>query len=501
MKSPLMKRKIMTEKAGKIFFTALMAFAVVLGCAGAAHGYLPPKFGGTLKVAVPARISKIDPTMAVEDHVFMVAGCIFETLLTQGAGDSLVPVLLEGLPVASDDRLTYYFKLRVGVMFHDGTPLDSADVVHSFKKLISNRRSPYSWIFKDVAGLEEFRTGSSRSVEGIKISDPHRFEITLSKENRNFLKYLTFPAASIIPTADRDYEPPIGTGPFIFVNRNARGDIILSANSNYREGRPYLDSIEFRLIRNDRERTTEFIRGEIDVIDYPPGGMDIEVENLFDPPLVSPMKRMYFLELNPAFRSLGDPVSRATVSEIIDRTAIVRNILNGHGSVETNITSKEKKPPISNSISGEVLPLWFPDHMTELSKIAEKISYDLKTKGYNVLLRETSPRGILQYPADDAPAMILRSLPVLFACRESLEEPLYNREYKTRQTAAVIRLGEPDEMEITPTRDTVIMLFSRRDAYMRQKKVHGLAPGPHGELEFENTFIRDYLSETEQLEN
>ena len=94
-----MKKKFFIKKkpAGSIVVGALLALAALLHAAPAA-AYLPPKYGGTLTVAVPDRVPRMDPTLLTQDYEIMIAGCIFDTLVAPGPGGGFVPVLLDVPP-------------------------------------------------------------------------------------------------------------------------------------------------------------------------------------------------------------------------------------------------------------------------------------------------------------------------------------------------------------------------------------------------------------------
>jgi len=484
-----------------LFFSILLLALLPL----AASAVLPPRFGGTLRAGIPDRPADFDPSEATQDYEFMIASCIFETLLEPGPGDSVVPVLLDQMPAMSDDGLTYYFKLKENVKFHDATFLDSADVLHTFKKLIKNRHSPYHWILRDVAGAEQFRTGRDRTIEGFRITGPLRFEITLSKKNDDFLKYLTFPAASIIPTADRDFEPPVGTGPFIFYEKLPRGDVVLTAHKNYRRGRPYLNSIEFRVIRDERERFVAFEAGDLDVVDVPLSGLSEEEESAFPEAVTSVMKRLFFLDLHPGYLPLRSFKLRAAVSSVIDRDAIVRGILNGHGTSEPG-PSLNPDPAILRepAAASPPLPLWYTENEPELERAAERIGYDLAGFDIKTEAVSRSRRGLVQFSDGEPPALVLRSLPILFSVEETIDTPLFDAEFQTAVSAAAVRLGLIEELkdERDPRESgLVIKLFSRRASYLHQESIHGLVPGYFGQPAFGDAWIRAEKSDIESLDN
>ncbi len=513
---------IFSAAANATFVFMLIAF--LTACAPAS-AMLPPKFGGTLKVPVPDRMSRLNPVLGVNKHEFMMLGCIYETLIAPGPGGTLRPVLLDTMPIASDDNMKYYFKLRSGIKFHDGSPLDVADVLHSFKQLVNNKHSAYSWIFSNVVGADDYRTGKSRTISGFIIKDSLRFEIVMKREQPDFIKYLSFPATAIIPTTDRLFEPPIGTGPFKYVDKTPQGDIILEAFKDHHEGRPYLDRIIFKLIRGERDRLIAFKRGELDVCDVPIGGLSKQEQSMFRTPVISPVKWAYMLDVNPTYTALSSPAFRISISNAIDRKGIVKGILDGKAVVTNGLEGPGDDEGVRLEASKQVFvpdeenaatadgepamkevtvsfPLWYTEYIPEIKDVAEKIKSDLGKLGMRIVPENRTIPGLFQYPTDAAPAFILRSIPLLENVAESVSEPLYNKKYRSRNSAMSLRTSINTYGETADTPGAaVIMLFAKRPAYVYQPFIFGIQSGIGGAPSFENTYIRKRYTETEQLDN
>ena len=76
----------------------------------------------------------MDPMISTQDVVGIVSQHIVETLFTFDSKWAIQPLLAEALPEISADGKTYTIKLRPGITFHDGSAMDSADVVDSLKR-------------------------------------------------------------------------------------------------------------------------------------------------------------------------------------------------------------------------------------------------------------------------------------------------------------------------------------------------------------------------------
>ncbi|MFA6449267.1 MAG: ABC transporter substrate-binding protein [bacterium] len=488
-----MTYRIKDRKYGKraIFIFALI-FLAALFAASPARAYLPPKYGGTINVAVPEKIPRLDPTLMTQDHEIMIVSCIFDTLIAPGPGGGFIPVLLDALPEKSDDGLTYYFKLREDVKFHDNSILNSAGVLHTFKRLVKNRRSPYSWLLNDIEGAEEFSEDKLSTITGFKITDPLRFEIRLKQQQPNFLKYLCFPALSIVSTADRNFKPPIGTGPFKYADAPAGEALTLTANKAYFLGRPYADSVVFRVITDERDRMTEFKLGEVAITAAPEGGLSRTEYETFGPSRQSPMKRVYFIDVNISDAALYMPGQRMALSREIDRDGIVRVILSGNGDTENNVPGAGDPRALRKSAeAGPAMALWYPGKRPALKMVAKKLQQDFARAGVKVK-PEGRPDSYMQdYSSDTAPVFILRSLPVLMGLTEAVEKPLFAAGQSAVTASMARRVGNYRDESARPPTGAQINLFSLRPSYICQKQALGLTMGPFGAPSLYSVYLRE----------
>lgn len=172
-----------------------------------------------------------------------------------------VPILAESWTI-SDDQLTYTFKLRQGVLFHemDGVEytdgdreVKAADWVWSAHIHASpdENISSHPELMDNVVGIDEFREGAAESISGITAVDDYTVEITLKQPDRLF--FLQGPAGAVVVPQEA-YEQlgeefnnkAVGTGPFRFVEWLRDDHITLEANPDYwAEGQPTLAGVRF----------------------------------------------------------------------------------------------------------------------------------------------------------------------------------------------------------------------------------------------------------------
>ena len=118
-------------------------------------------------VGMEAEPPGLDPGQALGLHTLRVTSEIFETLVaTRSDSTEVIPGLAEPW-TTSPDGMTWTFKLRRGVRFHDGTPLDAAAVKFTFDRVIDPTH-PHA-----KSGKWSFVTGYLSSVKSVEALDPH----------------------------------------------------------------------------------------------------------------------------------------------------------------------------------------------------------------------------------------------------------------------------------------------------------------------------------------
>ena len=90
-----------------------------------------PVKGGTISVATIGEPPTLDPMSSTADLVGILTQHFFETLYTFDAQWNLTPLLADKMPEISADGLVYTIPLRQGITFHDGSKMDSSDVLAS----------------------------------------------------------------------------------------------------------------------------------------------------------------------------------------------------------------------------------------------------------------------------------------------------------------------------------------------------------------------------------
>src|SRR6202795_3719940 len=133
-------------------------------------------------IGMEAEPPGLDPGQALGLHTLRVTHEMFETLVTTPDDSTeIVPGLAESWQMSADG-LAWTFKLRRGVRFHDGTPLDAAAVKWSFDRVIDPTH-PHAKI-----GKWSFVVGYLSSVKSVEVVDPATVRL-----------HLEYPTASLLP--------------------------------------------------------------------------------------------------------------------------------------------------------------------------------------------------------------------------------------------------------------------------------------------------------------
>jgi peptide/nickel transport system substrate-binding protein len=195
----------------------------------------------------------MNPLVPVEREFRSLQSLVYESLITIDDDYMPQPNLAERWE--SDDTCsTWYFYLREGVTFHDGSYLTAQDVVDTAKTILSIKDStenPGAY-----ASLQYF-------IKNISASDERTVVITTNRQNIAFLYAMTFP---ILPSSQVQAENPAGTGPYAVEKFNPKEFVILSANQNWWKGIPKVETVMGTFHTTNRDLMTSFEYNRVDAI-------------------------------------------------------------------------------------------------------------------------------------------------------------------------------------------------------------------------------------------
>ena len=219
----------------------------------------------------------------------------------------------------SKDGLTYTFKIRKGIKFHDGSDLTSKDIKATYEKIIF-----------PPEGVASARKASYAVVDKLETPDIFTVVFYLKHPSASFLANLASPwnfiyKAEILQKDPRWYEKNImGSGPFTFVEYVPGSHWVGKKNPNYfMKDRPYLDSYKSVFIRDTSPRVAAVRSGQalIEFRGFSPAARDDIVKALGDKVLVqeSPWICNLAVTINNEKKPFNDPRVRRALTLAIDR--------------------------------------------------------------------------------------------------------------------------------------------------------------------------------------
>jgi peptide/nickel transport system substrate-binding protein len=226
-----------------------------------------PRYGGKVVIGALGGIAPLNPITAQSTVAVNIFDLLFDRLLKETATGEIAPAVAVEWK-ASEDHLTWEFKLREDIHFHDGRPLTAEDVVFTFS------------LKQQYQGEEDSKGPSALQFQDLEAVNPYavrmRFTTPPSASFLFQLREHILPRHLVEPQLHTDQalealpfnRHPVGSGPFQFAE-GTTGQVALAAFEEYWGGRPYLDTV---FVKADYENTPQLwgglMRGEVDVVTY-----------------------------------------------------------------------------------------------------------------------------------------------------------------------------------------------------------------------------------------
>jgi peptide/nickel transport system substrate-binding protein len=250
----------------------LLASILLLGVTIAANAkpFVCPHAGGDLVFGQEANINTLDQMSSATISTRNIAMNIYESLMTRDENNNPILELASSMTEAPD-HLTYTFRLRDGIVFHNNKKLTSADVAASFDRYakIGNQRSILN------------------NVQGWDAPDPATFVIHMKIAQPTFIEALSSFSVPIviIPSESRDVPAqqltaPIGTGPFQLVESVPGSFVKLKRYDGYKPNTAFedrtgfggykqacLDTVTFRIVTESGARVAGLKTGELQAVE------------------------------------------------------------------------------------------------------------------------------------------------------------------------------------------------------------------------------------------
>jgi peptide/nickel transport system substrate-binding protein len=289
---------------------------------------------GELVIALPNDPTSLYIANAADITATNATRPLYDSLVWIDDAGNLMPALAESWEI-SDDGKEYTFSLRQGVTFHNGELFNADSVVATWEagKTPSNQ---YTDDFEQVAEVEVIDEFSVKLVTA-DVDPLFMTEVAGS--------WLMLPPQYLAEVGlDAFQATPIGTGPFVFVERVPGDRIVMEANPDYwQEGLPKLARVTFRIIPDSTTRLAAVQTGEVDIVNR----LSVEEASILaDDPNVETVSyandRVYYV----AFKNVGngegtpleDPQVRQALNYAVNRPGIVQAIFSGEAELISGFT-------------------------------------------------------------------------------------------------------------------------------------------------------------------
>ncbi|CAN5688122.1 glutathione ABC transporter substrate-binding protein [soil metagenome] len=362
-------------------FVRLGAGAVGIGAASMAGAkpFLPgvsvlAQDATSFTFALEGDVRGLEPALAYDFAANPVVCQISEGLMQFLPDGSMQPLLAESFE--QPDALTYLYKIRTGILFHNGEEMTLDDVIASIDRVQDETvAGPMGWMYDPVESIEKL--------------DDVTLQITLSAPSALFRYVAATTAGHVVPaSAIEEFGldlaiNPVGTGPYRFVRYDQGSEIELEKNTDYwQEGKPYFDSVSFKIVPEGTTRIAGMSNDEINsMTQVPPDQIETvqAMENITWHEVVG-----YTINMS-TFRTDQPPFDDVNVRKAfamaIPYEDIMANIVKSTGVQSFNSTV----PPEMPGSAGDQIPAPVFDLEGARALLAESALPDGFSTKYNVI--------------------------------------------------------------------------------------------------------------------
>ncbi|MDR1955851.1 MAG: ABC transporter substrate-binding protein [Treponema sp.] len=304
------------KRVGMLLCGLMASGVLVFGGGKQQNSGAPPRRGtpiegGELRLGITTEPATLDPLSAsnTADGRSILFN-VFEGLVKPDTQGTMQPAVADQYQI-KQDGLVYTFRLRPGLMFHDGSPVRPEDV-----------------IFTLHAAMQAGFTGFTQIAQIAQTAE-REISITLKAPDPEFLPYLTI---GIVPEHNSDREKnPIGTGPFSIERYTVQQSLVLVKNPRYwQEGLPHLDKVTYVFTADSDALLLALQGGHIDAATVTSALVQQLDPRRFDM-VSSNSNAVQLLALNNGVKPLDDVRVRQALCYTVDIPQIIETAFYGMG--------------------------------------------------------------------------------------------------------------------------------------------------------------------------
>src|SRR2546425_5171498 len=297
-----------------------LAVLVALAPVGAVQAGAPPRRGGPVSAARRTAPPSLDPHQESTFATLQLVAPLYSTLPQSDpyASPKIIGDAASEWKI-SPDALTYTFKIRQGIKFHDGSALTAADVKATYDKLVF-----------PPEGVRSVRQNAYSAVTSIEAPDPSTLVFKLKHASASLLDNLASPWNVIYPKKYLDKDPNyfkanvVGSGPFKFKSYTRGSTFEGERNPDYFvKDRPYLNGYKFFISTETSVRAAAIRSGRayIEFRDLPNADVDAIKKQLGDKVVVQdvPATGQFGIAVNHTLKPFNDIRVRKALTLAFDR--------------------------------------------------------------------------------------------------------------------------------------------------------------------------------------
>ncbi len=332
-----------------------------------------PAYGDAIVEGTIADPAILNPVLASDSASFEVIDLVFSSLLKMDKDLNLVGDVAKSWKISPDGKVITFY-LKENVKFHDGAPLTANDVQFTIATFLDPKiKTAYRSNFENITKTEVINDYTFR----VTYREP--FAPSLERIGGMAILPRHLLKGRDINTADDFNFKPIGSGPYKFVKWTRAESVVLKANAEYFDSRPYLNRVVFRIIPDSAVEFLELQNGGLDMMSLTPDQYTGEAstenfEKRFNK-YRYPASQYTYLGFNLRKDIFKDKRFRQAIDMAIDKKALVKSVLDGLGQESTGPFT-----PNSWAFNPEVKPEPF-DPLRAREILTQQLGYTYKNDG------------------------------------------------------------------------------------------------------------------------
>lgn len=293
-----------------------------------------PSQNATLTVAVGTNPNSFDPDSEEGPELNPTWNNIYQPLFNMTKSGQLVPFIGTSFTTSSDG-LTATLRLRPGVTFSDGTPLDASAVKFNIQRAEDPKSKSVNAPFFKV-------------IKSMTAVDPQTLQMNLSTPSSILQYVLTWPfivSPKSLTENGNSYLSilhPVGSGPYVLQSYTPNDQATLVRRTDYWGTEPYYSKIVFRFVPEANTRESLLLAGQVDVI-AAPDYADVAglKQNSAVKLAINPSDRDIVVSLDTQDPRLSNPKVRQALNYAVNKTAAIKAVLRGYGTAMDSPTSQQ----------------------------------------------------------------------------------------------------------------------------------------------------------------